>query len=105
MKDALREYCWRKRTKPSTYVREVVQQIIEFPEMFEDVDVPPAGRNDLSVWVEPDDWNKAVAVADTLGTRVSAMIRVAIDRDLQEEGIPYHVSTISPKHEHIPRKE
>jgi hypothetical protein len=105
MKEAVREYCWRKRIKPSAYVRSIVLEIIEFPENFEDADVPPAGRNDISVWIEPEDWNKAVAVAASYGTNVGPMIRVAIDRDLREEGIPYHVSTINPRRERIPVRE
>jgi hypothetical protein len=105
MKTAVKEYCWRQRTKPSPYIYGIIQEVIDFPEHFEGVAIPPAGGDNFSVWTDMDTWNRAIAVSVELNTRLSAMVRVAMARDLEEEGIPYHVSTVNPRNDYIPIRE
>jgi hypothetical protein len=105
MKEAVREYCWRHRTKPSPYLAAIIQEVIDFPERFEDVGVPPAGLDNVSVWINTQTWNKAVKVAASYGVKLSAMVRVAIARDLEEASIPWDTSTLRPRNNHIPARE
>jgi hypothetical protein len=105
MKTAMQELCWRRRTKPSPFITSIVQELIDTPEHFEDVDVPPAGLDYSSVYIDDATWQKGIEVAATLKTRVSAVVRVGIARELEEEGIPWDVSTIRPRKEHIPARE
>ena len=105
MKDAVREYCWRHRTKPSPFIATLIQEVIDFPEHFEDTDVPAAGLDNISVWIDSATWQKAVGVAKAYNTQLSAMIRVAVARELEAEGIPWDTSTPRPRNERIPAKE
>lgn len=105
LKEAVKELCWRNRTKPSPYLLTLINEVIDFPEHFEDVDVPPAGLDNISVWVDSETWLKGVGTAAKAGASLSAMVRVAVIRDLDEAGIPWDVSTPRPRNAHIPARE
>lgn len=105
MKEALNEYCWRNRTKPSPFVVGLVREIVAFPERYEETEVPPAGQSHLSVYIEDSLWEEGLATAKSYKVHLSAMIRVGIARELESERIPWDTSTIRPKNTHIPMKE
>lgn len=105
MKTAVRELCWRRRTKPSPYIAEVIDNAINFPEQYEDVDVPAAGLDNISVWITSERWADGVRVAEGLGTTLSAIVRVAVARDLEAEGIQWDASTPRPRNVRIPARE
>jgi hypothetical protein len=105
MKTAVRELCWRRRTKPSPFIAEIIEQAIDFPERFEDVDVPAAGLDNISVWISTERWAKGVETATALGTTLSAIVRVAVARELEEEGIQWDASTPRPRNVRIPSRE
>lgn len=105
MKVAVRELCWQNRTKPSPYIAGIIHEIIEHPQGFEDAAVPPAGLDYLSVYISDDEWNKGLAVAEQYRVRLSALVRVAIARDLTKANIPWDVTTTRPRNDHIPTRE
>jgi len=105
MKAAMQEYCWKHRTKPSPFIAGIIQEIVDHPERYTGVLVPPAGLDYSSVYIDEETWQKGIDTATTHGTRLSAMVRVGIARELETEGIPYHVSTARPRNEYIPDQE
>jgi len=105
MKTAVRELCWRNRTKPSPYLVGIIREITEHPERFEGEEIPPAGRDYLSLYIEDEAWERGLATAAEYNTRLSAMVRVAIARDLTKENIPWDVTMTRPRHDYIPMRE
>ena len=105
MKVAVRELCWQNRTKPSPYIAGLIRDIIASPDGFESAPVPPAGLDYLSVYISDDEWNKGLAVAERYRVRLSALVRVAIARDLTKANIPWDVTTIRPRDDYIPKRE
>lgn len=105
MKEAIQERCWDKRVKASPWLATLIQQIIENPEQYEGATVPPAGPDYLSIYIADEKWLEGVEVAAMMHTRLGAMIRVAVARILEEEGIPWDVSTARPRNESIPIRE
>lgn len=105
MKEALREYCWRRRTKTSPFVVGLIKEVIEFPEHFEGTAVPPAGSDHLSIYVDPAVWEEGSKTAKKFNVALAALLRVGIARELEEEGIPWDVSTPRPRNDHIPNLE
>lgn len=105
MKAAVEHYCWTKRTKPSPYIVSLIERIIANPTEFAGASIPPAGTAYASIYVHDDVWLEGGAVAKRLGTRLSALVRVAIAADLAAEGIPWDATTKRPLNEHIPVSE
>jgi hypothetical protein len=105
MKEALREFCWRHRTKPSPFIVSIIEEVIESPHHFEDSDVPPAGQEHISVYVQDEVWFAGIEAAEPYGFPLSALIRVGIARELATEGIPWTTSTPRPRNDHIPIRE
>lgn len=105
MKTAMQELCWQNRTKPSPYIAGLIQSIVDEPSVCEGMAVPPAGLDYASVYVTDEVWYQGVEVATAYGTKLSAMVRALIARDLAEEGIPWDVTTARPRNEHIPKME
>ena len=105
MKTAVIELCWRNRTKPSPYLLELIHEISEHPERFEGEHIPPAGNSYISVYIDDESWERGLAVAAEWNTRLSAVVRVAIARDLTEANIPWDATTARPRNDHIPIRE
>jgi len=105
MKVALREYCWRHRTKPSPFVVGIIQEVIESPHHFEDFEIPPAGQDHMSLYVYDEVWEAGLKAAEVYGVHLSAIIRAGIARELATEGIPWAVSTVRPRTDRIPIQE
>lgn len=100
MKTAVRELCWQNRTKPSPYLAGLVREVIEHPEEFSGAP-PPAGGGYISLYIDDETWAEGVASAAAYHATLSAMVRVAIVRDLTKASIPWPVTTV----EHIPARE
>jgi hypothetical protein len=105
MKVAIREYCWRMRTKPSPFMVGIIQEVIDFPENFEGADIPPAGTDHQSVYIDPAVWEKGTEVAARYRVSLAGMIRVGVARELAAEGILWDVSTVRPRNDRIPDRE
>jgi post-segregation antitoxin (ccd killing protein) len=105
MKQAVNELCWRNRTKPSPYLLDIIQEVAEHSERFEGAHIPPAGNSYISVYIDDESWERGLAAAADLGVRLSALVRVAIARDLTEAHIPWDATTTRPRNDHIPIRE
>lgn len=104
MKTAVRELCWRNRTKPSPYLTALVREVTENPRQFL-VGTPPAGGGYISLYIDDETWKRGVATATEYHTTLSAMVRTAILRDLTEAGIPWPVTNAVEEPEDIPARE
>lgn len=104
MKVAVREMCWRNRTKPSPYIAGLVREVSENPEQFAGAP-PPAGGGYISLYIDDETWTNGVALATSQGTTLSAMVRVAIVRDLTLAGIPWPATTPDMRKSDMPKKE
>ena len=100
MKTAVKELCWQNRTKPSPYLVGLVREVSAHPEQFAGAP-PPAGGGYISLYIDDESWKEGVAVATAHHTTLSAMVRVAIVRDLTKASIPWPVTTA----EHMPARE
>jgi hypothetical protein len=105
MKEAVAEFCWKNRTKPSPFIVELIQGYLDDPAKYAGQPIPPAGKDYSSVYIRDSIWSAAVEQAAQSGVRLSAVVRVAIAARLAEEGIPWDVTTARPKNEHIPIRE
>ncbi len=105
LKGALEELCWEKRTKPSPFIVKIITNFLADPKQYGGLPVPPAGKDYASVYISDDVWIPAVDLADSMGTRLSAVVRAAIADSLNKNGIPWDVTTPRPKNEHIPIRE
>jgi hypothetical protein len=100
MKTAVKELCWQNRTKPSPYLAGLVREVSEHPDQFSGA-APPAGGGYISLYIDNETWTEGVAQATAHGSTLSAMVRVAIVRDLTMASIPWPVTTV----EHMPARE
>jgi hypothetical protein len=105
MKTAMQEYCWRHRTKPSPFISEIIREIIADPNIYAGLAVPPAGLDYSSVYVDDETWEKGSYVAEAQSIRLGAMVRVGIAKKLEEESIPWSVTTPRPQNRFIPAEE
>lgn len=105
MKQAVAEYCWAERTKPSPFIAELIQGYLDNPNQYAGEPIPPAGKDYASVYIRDSVWIAATEQAAQSGVRLSAVVRVAIAKRLAEKGIPWDVTTARPKNEHIPVRE
>lgn len=105
MKEALAEYCWRHRTKPSPLIVAIIDEYVADPGKFSGMPIPPAGTNNVSVYLALDYWDAAVEVATKHGTRLSAVIRAELGRRIADEGIPWDATSPRPRNERIPELE
>jgi hypothetical protein len=104
MKSAVKELCWRNRTKPSPYLAGLVREVTENPREFL-VGTPPAGGGYISLYIDDETWKSGVATATQYQTTLSAMVRTAILRDLTAAGIPWPVTIAVEEPEDIPARE
>lgn len=105
LKTALYEWALNNRTKPSPVAVSIIERVINSPETFEGKQVPPAGKDYLSVYVSEEVWSKGLESAAELGTTLSGMVRVGIADILAEHDIPWDASTPRPRNAVIPIRE
>lgn len=104
MKSAVKEMCWENRTKPSPYIAGLVREVSRHPEQFAGAP-PPAGGGYISLYIDDETWANGVALAKAHGTTLSAMVRVAIVRDLTMADIPWSATTPDTRKSDMPKLE
>jgi len=102
MKTAIETLCWQKRTRPSPFIVSIIEGFLADPDAYRGAEIPPAGRDYVSLYIDDSVWREATDTADSMGTRLSAVVRVGVARVLAEEGIPLEVHAARPRHERIP---
>lgn len=105
IREAVAVYCERHDIQQSPLVIQVIEEIVADAKRFEDRPVPPAGPNYISLYVNPELWERGMEIARGYGVTLGAMIRVGLALRLAEEDIPWDVTTVRPRKGHIPVRE
>jgi hypothetical protein len=102
VREAIKDYADRNDTKPSPLIAQIVQQIVDDPKQYGGADVPAAGPNYISAYVNPALWEQGMEAVAPYGVHLGSVIRVELRRRLAADGVPWEATSVRPKNVRIP---
>jgi hypothetical protein len=82
-----REYAWFERRRLSPLLAEIVRDIIEHPEEYEESAAMPSLDIQISIYILRSEWKAAALSAESVGQTIGSAIRTGLVKKLADVGI------------------